>query len=258
MNGALVEASGDGDISITERPLSPGISINGLANGTATGTERDELEESPFDEEPPSSSPEFDGPNHASVARRKAMQERAAQREAEEGVKTARAVKDREDARAKKAEGKHQTAERKKLADEEETAAAKLTLLEHDFRAHFYTLRARPIGTDRFGNKVWWFDGIGSAPLTGDNGRSLWGSGRIYVQGAEDEEVEWCRLPAEITSQNTEARRLAEEGEGRLAPGEWGSYDTLDQVRIRSHNRSCAELTKSSCTRSYHGSTLKV
>ncbi len=228
------EENGDADGSMgevkEERPASPQISINGFANGTATGTERDELEESPFNEEVPSSPLESEGHNHAAAARRKAMQERAAERDAEEAVKTAKAAKDREDARVKKAEGKQQSAERKRLIEEEEATSSRLRTLEYEFRAHFYALRARPMGTDRFGNKIWWMDGCGSAPLYGESGRLLWGTGRLYIQGADDAEVEWCRLPAEITPEETEARRVAEEGDGRIAPGEWASYDTPDQV----------------------------
>jgi len=215
-----------------ERPASPELSIYGFANGTGTGTERDELEESPFDEDAHSSPPESDGRNHAAAARRQVMRERAAEREAEEAVKSAKATKDREDARLKKAEGKQQTAERRRLADEEESTASKLRSLEVDFRSHFYALRARPIGTDRFGNKVWWLDGCGSAPLVPEHGRVLWGTGRLYVQGADEGEVEWCRLPAEIAPEEVKARRATEEGESRLAPAEWASYDTPDQVSL--------------------------
>ena len=227
--------NGDGDISMEMkhealRPVSPEISVNGLANGTATGTERDELEESPFDDDMLSSPPESEGHNQAAATRRKALQERAAEREAEEAVKTAKVARDREDARVKKAEGKQQTAERKKLAEDEESTAAKMKSLEYEFRSHFYALRARPMGMDRFSNSIWWLDGCGSAPLIGEHGRVLWGTGRLYIQGAEIGEVEWCRLPEEITAEEVESRRKVEEGEGRLGPGEWASYDTQDQV----------------------------
>ena len=159
------------------------------------------------------------------------MQERAEQREAEEAVRTAKVAKDLQDARLKKAEGKHQTAEKKRLADEEEATASRLRTLEYEFRSHFYALRARPIGTDRFGNKVWWLDGCGSASLLGEHGRTNWGTGRLYIQGADELESEWCRIPSGLSPKEVQRRRIIEEGDGRLAPGEWACYDNVDQVR---------------------------
>jgi bromodomain adjacent to zinc finger domain protein 1A len=104
--------------------------------------------------------------------------------------------------------------------------------LEYEFRAHIYTLRSRPFGVDRYGNKVWWMDGIGSAPLIiGGGGEGVgFGTGRIYLQGVEEEDLGDLVTLAEVEKGEVEARRIKEEGEGKLGPGEWGVYDTPEQV----------------------------
>ena len=225
-------------------------------------TEHDELEESidgSMSEIQNSSPPEPDL-NQAAASRRRAMKEKAAERDAEEATKSAKVAKDRSDARVKKAEGKQVAAERQRISDEEEVYTSQLRALEHKFRSYLYTLRARPIGSDRFGNKVWWLDGSGSAPLIAEGGKTTWGTGRLYVQGAEDAEVMWCRLPTEVPESEVEARRVRDEGEGRLAPGEWGSYETTEQVcgTRTLVTRLWSELTGDSCTNSSHGSTRGV
>ncbi|KAK8847356.1 hypothetical protein IAR55_005213 [Kwoniella newhampshirensis] len=238
----------DGDISMDtsaikeERAGSPDLSIvNGVhANGTATNTERDELEDTPALED--LSDVEGDGEtsehglNHTAASRRRAMKEKAQEREAEEALRNEKAAKEREEARVKKAEGKQIAAEKKKLADEEEVIVAKLRHLDYDFRRWMYTLRSRPLGSDRFGNKIWWMDGLGSAPLVGEGGKITWGTGRLYIQGVDAGEEELVRNAAgavieeEISKEAVEEKRKKEEGEGRLKSGEWGCYDSPEQL----------------------------
>ena len=208
----------------------PQPSVNGIANGTASGeTERDELDSSPGRQDSDSlSEPDVpeDGPNITAASRRRAMKEKAAEREAEEATRLARVAEDK----LKSKESKHIASEKKRLSEEIEVLAHKLRTLDHDFRSHLYTLRARPLGADRFGNKVWWMDGLGSAPLIGDGGKVAWGTGRLYIQGADDLEVEFCRIPAEMSEHECEERRVKEEGAGRLSLGEWGMYDDPEVV----------------------------
>jgi bromodomain adjacent to zinc finger domain protein 1A len=123
------------------------------------------------------------------------------------------------------------------LSDEEDAVRHRMRLLEHEFRSNLYTLRARPLGSDRYCNKVWWMDGLGSAPLVGSDGKVCYGTGRLYLQGAEDLDLEFARLAAvaandgeEVPSEAVNERRDKEEREGKLAPGEWASYDTPEQV----------------------------
>lgn len=190
--------------------------------------EHDELDDSIMgDEETPSraTSPLSDsGRVKTAGSRRRALLAQAAEREAEEKER----AKEREELRAKRAETKHVAAEKKRLEEEEAALEKRLHELEQDFRRFLYTLRGRPLGTDRFGNKVWWLDGLGSAPLYVD-GKLQWGTGRLYLQGVEDTELEMLRLPADIPLALINERREKEEG-GRLAPGEWGAYDTPEHL----------------------------
>ncbi|ORX38861.1 hypothetical protein BD324DRAFT_648971 [Kockovaella imperatae] len=231
----VIDANGDvvmSDAVKEEERDTPAPSVNGVANGTTSNaTDRDELESSigpaQDDEDSdsftePALSEQEDGPIVAAAHRRKAMKEKAAEREAEEANRAARAAEDR----LKSKENKHIASEKRRLQDEIDSMTHKLRLLDHDFRSHLQTLRARPLGSDRFGNKVWWLDGLGSAPLMGDNGKVTYGTGRLYLQGADDIEVEFCRIPAEMSETDCEARRAKEEGDGRLSPGEWAMYDS--------------------------------
>lgn len=210
-------------------------------NGTAT-TERDELDESMAGDADDRSnsqlSPTPDIRAYTGASRRRAMRERAAEREAEEAMKAAQAAKERLEVKAARQEARQLAAERKRLEDEEAALEIRLHEIERDFRRHLYTLRARPLGVDRYHNRVWWMDGLGSAPLLND-GKVVWGTGRLYLQGAEELDIELCRQSLPFVTQGLgidmprevlEAKRDKEEGEGRLAPGEWAVYDTPEQL----------------------------
>jgi bromodomain adjacent to zinc finger domain protein 1A len=250
VNGDADAVDGDGDISMdpatSARAISP--TTSGLPNGT--NTERDELEDSPQPEDDTiSSAPASrrrsgrvdvdDGPGSglATASRQKALKEKAAEKEATTTMKALQLAQEKQN----KAESKHITAERKRLQDEEVVLKAKLHQLEYDFRSLFYALRARPLGWDRFGNRVWWMDGIGSSsldklPVSG------WGTGRIYVQGGEEGELEWLRIAAEglgfgeVTFEHVESRREVEEGGDKLGVNEWGVYDTPEDVSLVFHS----------------------
>ena len=233
-NGDVIMDSADG---VKEERDTPAPSINGMMNGTiSNGTDHDELEsslgranghgegdgdvngedgddsgsESLSDPDMPD-----DGPNIAAASRRKAMKEKAVEREAEEAMRAARVVEDR----IKAKESKHISSEKKRLQDEIDALTQKLRMLDHDFRSHLYTLRARPLGSDRFGNKVWWMDGLGSAPLMGENGKVTWGTGRLYLQGAEDLEA---GILSDSSGDHNGGMREQESQRGRR--GEVGSW----------------------------------
>lgn len=217
------EGEGEGD-EVKDEPGSPHPkSPNGHANG-----EHDELDDSIMGDEDTGSratSPLSDsGRVKTAASRRRAMAEKAAEREAEEALR----AKEREEIRAKRAESKHAAAEKKRLEEEEVALEKRLHELEQGFRRYLYTLRGRPLGTDRFGNKVWWLDGLGSAPLYID-GKLQYGSGRLYVQGVDDMELEMLRMPVDVPLGQVNERREREE-DGRLAPGEWAVYDTPEQL----------------------------
>ncbi|OCF37381.1 hypothetical protein I316_00502 [Kwoniella heveanensis BCC8398] len=228
----------DGDVSMdikTEHGGSPNVSINGHLNGHGHGTDRDELEDSPSIADLSDNESEHNV-GHTAASRRKAMREKALEREAEENLRNQKLAKEREDARLKKIEGKQIAAEKKRLADEEEIVNAKIRHLEHDFRRWMYTLRSRPLGLDRFGNKVWWMDGLGSAPVLDPNGKLTFGTGRLYLQGVDEEDIEILRgaasaaIEEEVDVNVVSERRAKEEGDGRLAPGQWAIYDNPEQL----------------------------
>lgn len=220
----------DADVVLKdERAGSIDMSINGRVNGTAAGTERDELESSiaGMDEDLSELGDGMDdNPNMTAASRRRAMKEKAAEREAEESMRLAKAAEDQ----IKSTESKAQAAERKRLSEEFALVATKLRHVDYDLRAHMYALRARPLGQDRFGNKVWWMDGLGSNPLINEKGVMGFGSGRVFVQGADEEETKVLRESVEgVTEGMVDAKRKEDEGDV-LRPGEWASYDDPEQV----------------------------
>ncbi|WVR04567.1 hypothetical protein IAU60_001574 [Kwoniella sp. DSM 27419] len=233
--------NGDGDVSMDakeEHLGSPNVSINGHVNGaTRSDRDADELDGSTAVDDDLSDA-ESEHVGQTAAARRRAMKEKAQERVAEEAQRNQKLAKEREELRLKKLEGKHIASEKKRLQDEEEVVLAKIRNLEHEFRRWMYTLRSRPLGQDRFGNKVWWLDGLGSAPIFGEGGKVQWGTGRLYIQGVDKDEEEMLRLTAgavveeEIGEEYVDERRSNEEGqEGRLEPGQWAMYDTPEQLQ---------------------------
>lgn len=204
----------------------------------------------------------------------------AASRSAQESERKEAIQKQRLEEKEKKAGSRQIAAEKKRLSDEEDSAEKRLRELEYEFRSVIYTLRARPMGHDRYGNKVWWMDGLGSAaPLISDSGKITWGTGRIYVQGPDSTEVELLRLAAggavmvhwygeqgrqkdveeeaEVKMEVIEERRTREEGEGRLEAGEWGVYDTPEQVSTVPFSSKCLRIPETR-RRSHHRILLIV
>ncbi|WRT64827.1 uncharacterized protein IL334_001763 [Kwoniella shivajii] len=234
---------GDASTDVKDENASPDVSMNGHANGhIGNGSvDQDELDDSVSlqDQDDLSDNESDHNISATGAARRRAMKEKALEREAEENLRNAKLAKEREEVRIKKLEGKIIANEKKKLLDEEELINIKLKNLEYDFRRWIYTLRSRPIGYDRFGNKLWWLDGLGSSNLYID-GKVNVGTGRLYIQGVEEEELEIIRnstltpSEGEITDEFIEERRNKEEGlatGGKLNPGEWAVYDSPEQLR---------------------------
>ncbi|WWC67890.1 uncharacterized protein I206_101808 [Kwoniella pini CBS 10737] len=240
------EEGEDGDISMEvkgELGGSPDRSMNGHTNMNGNGhvgngnLDRDELEDSASIQEDGLSDVESDHKDLSAIgaSRRKAMKEKALEREAEENLRNKKLLKEREELRIKKLEGKQIAIEKKRLIDEEEIINLKIRHLEYDFRRWIYTLRSKPLGNDRFGNKFWWLDGLGSSPLFLENKLNV-GTGRIYLQGVDIEEEIILRnstmliVEEELTEEYVEERRNNEEGE-RLKAGEWAVYETFDEIK---------------------------
>ena len=139
-------------------------------------------------------------------------------------------AKEREIARAKLASQKQALAESRRLDEEVNKCERRLEQIERDFRKLLGAVRVKPLGRDRFYNRVWWFDWMGSASLIGNGGSVQYGTGRIFVQGPSEHDVEILQRREE----DIPARRLDEEGEeGMLKVGEWAVYKEIETVSDR-------------------------
>ncbi|KAH7924854.1 chromatin remodeling complex protein [Leucogyrophana mollusca] len=137
-------------------------------------------------------------------------------------------AKQRELARAKVASAKQALAEHRRLDEEVNKIERRLEGIEREFRKLFGAIRVKPLGKDRFHNRIWWFDGMGSASLLGSGGVVQYGTGRIFVQGPSEFDQD---LLAKREENDVEARRQEEEGEeGILGPGQWAVYADLEEI----------------------------
>lgn len=138
-------------------------------------------------------------------------------------------AKQREAARARNASLKQAQAEKRRLDEEVNKLERRLEGIEREFRKLLGAIRVKPLGRDRFYNRIWWFDGMGSASLLGSGGTVQYGTGRIFIQGPSvfDQEI-LDRRPKE---DDVLGRRKVEEGEeGMLHDGEWAVYTDLEEV----------------------------
>lgn len=167
-------------------------------------------------------------------------------------------AKQREVARAKVASAKQAMADHRKLDEEVAKLERRLEGIEREFRKLLGSIRVKPMGRDRFYNRIWWFDGMGAASLVGSGGVVQYGTGRLFVQGASEFDVEMLdrREAGEV-----DVRRKEEEGEeGMLAVGEWAVYTDLEEVCRYLTEWFCHLLIKYalSLTSLWHGSIPKV
>lgn len=137
-------------------------------------------------------------------------------------------AKQREIARAKVAAEKQAQAEHRRLDEEVNKLERRLESIEREFRKLLGAIRVKPLGKDRFHNRVWWFDGMGSMSLLGSGGVVQYGAGRIFIQGPTEMDLE---LMLRREENDVDQRRQEEEGEGVLAPGEWAVYTEPEEVR---------------------------
>lgn len=120
--------------------------------------------------------------------------------------------------------------------DEEDARLAKEEdRLDREFRKQIHMPRSKPLGVDRFGNKVWWLDGMGSSGLIGQGGGVMWGTGRIYLQGGSEEDRRRYAGKYGVGEEEIRERRGKEEGEeGMLGEGEWAVYEEPGEVSFSS------------------------
>ncbi|KAJ7293282.1 chromatin remodeling complex protein [Mycena rebaudengoi] len=136
--------------------------------------------------------------------------------------------KQREAARAKQASIKHALAEHRRLDEEVNKLERRLEGIEREFRKLLCTIRVKPLGKDRFHNRIWWFDGMGSGSLVGSGGVTQYGAGRLFVQGPSEFDTD---LLVARTDEGIEERRKEEEGvEGMLGPGDWAVYSDQEEL----------------------------
>lgn len=101
--------------------------------------------------------------------------------------------------------------------------------IEQEFRQLLGCIRVKPMGKDRFHNRIWWLDGLGSGRLVVCGGVS-WSTGRVFVQGPSELDRDLLDK-REREDGDVKKRRLEEEGEGgMLGVNEWAVYSDPEQV----------------------------
>ncbi|KAJ7130061.1 chromatin remodeling complex protein [Mycena crocata] len=136
--------------------------------------------------------------------------------------------KQREAARAKQASAKQAQAEHRRLDEEVNKLERRLEGIEREFRKLLCTIRVKPLGKDRFHNRIWWFDGMGSGSLVGSGGVTQYGAGRLFIQGPSEFDLD---LLVARRDEGIEERRKEEEGiEGMLGPGDWAVYSDQEEL----------------------------
>ncbi|KAG8686844.1 hypothetical protein FRC09_013884, partial [Ceratobasidium sp. 395] len=153
-------------------------------------------------------------------------------------------VNQRAAARAQAAEHKGLVKVRQGHIEEAARLEKQLAEIEREFRQLLGATRMKPLGKDRFYNRVWWFDGIAGVGKSAGEGkgnkgkgravekereREAQGVGRIFVQGPE--RGEWEYVMTGRDERIVRARRAGEEGDGcMLEPGEWAMYSEPEQI----------------------------
>ncbi|EJD04148.1 uncharacterized protein FOMMEDRAFT_140191 [Fomitiporia mediterranea MF3/22] len=137
-------------------------------------------------------------------------------------------AKQRELARQKLAHQKQALAEHRRLDEEVGKLERRLEGIERDFRKTLGMVRLKPLGKDRFYNRIWWFDGCGTSSLVGSGGAVQYATGRLFIQGPSefDQEILNRRKEDDIAG-----RRLEEEGEDSIfGSGDWACYTDLEEL----------------------------
>jgi bromodomain adjacent to zinc finger domain protein 1A len=132
--------------------------------------------------------------------------------------------------REKIARDKAAQAEYRKLDEELSKHDRRMEGIEAEFRNLLGVARARPIGKDRFYNKVWWLDGLGGSSLVTSGGVIAYGSGRIFIQGPS--ELDWEVLERREAADHDVMVRMREDlgEEGVMGVSEWGYFSDPDEV----------------------------
>ena len=177
---------------------------------------------------------EDEGHQKARRSRQKKLVEMARQQQEEEEARKRRLEEAKAAHKVKMAESKHLNAARKRLDEEQLRIDRREEAIERDFRRLALVPRLQPLGRDRFFDKYWWLDGLGSQPVFNAQGQAQYLVGRLYVQGASEldlgEMEEMCEEPRRWQEAQERMEREYGGAEGRLAPNEWAVYTTPEEV----------------------------
>lgn len=139
--------------------------------------------------------------------------------------------KEREAARQKQASQKQAIAEHRRLEEEVGKLDRRLEGIEREFRKLLGAIRVKALGKDRFHNRYWWFDGMGSASLVGSGGIALYGTGRLFIQGPSEFDLQQLEKRAKEENEDLSSRKIEEEDEdGIFGSGGWGIYTEIEEV----------------------------
>ena len=139
-------------------------------------------------------------------------------------------AKSREISRSNAASTRKAAADLRKLEEEVNKFERRLEAIEREFRKLLGCIRVKPMGKDRFHNRIWWFDGLGSGTLVSSGGGTVWSTGRVFIQGPSELDRDLLDK-REMEDGDVKKRRLEEEGvDGMLDVNEWAVYSEPEQV----------------------------
>lgn len=139
-------------------------------------------------------------------------------------------AKSREISRSNAASTRKAAADLRKLEEEVNKFERRLEAIEREFRKLLGCIRSKPMGKDRFHNRIWWFDGLGSGTLVASGGGPVWSTGRVFIQGPSELDQDLLDK-REAEDRDVKKRRMEEEGaEGILGVNEWAVYSDPEQV----------------------------
>ena len=153
--------------------------------------------------------------------RQEALREKALQREEEEKRLAEEQARSKEQVR----ETKQLRDERRRLAESLQWCLRREEAIEREFRQYAQIPRLQPLGCDRFLDRYYWLDGIGSAAA------SAYQTGRLFVQAPHRRE--WDALCTDYAggSAALERRRRTElQVDEPCAWGAWGVYTQPEQM----------------------------
>ena len=174
----------------------------------------------------------------AAGSRQAVLREKSLQKKAEAAAKAKSSLASKSDSKKKAQErkGTPQAAvpDKQRIEEGLVSVQARDEQTEREFRRHQQVLRVRPLGKDRFFNRYWYFDGIGTMELLSEEGKPVYGTGRLFVQGpsAEDWMAAYETEGGEDGLKQRRAKEVVNE-QAILDVGEW-SYLTTDEEASRS------------------------